>query len=256
MGAPRTGGWMSSREPGSDTEHRLQCFGVEHLSDLECLSLLLSTRRPGASVSRLCERLIERLGGLGGLEAASYSELRTVPGLGAARAMRLLSAFDLSRRTLQSKWLDGRLVSGPAEVAQLLRARTRRLRRESFQVVALDARHRVRGVHTVSIGHLSGAPVHPREVFLEAIERRAHAVVVAHNHPSGDPTPSLEDRRVTDRLREVGELLGVEVLDHLVLGRSSFYSFAEEAERPFSPASSRAHPTSAAVSTRSVRLPS
>ena len=103
---------------------------------------------------------------------------------------------------------------------------------ESFFVLLLDARHRVLAVRAVSTGGLASAPVHPREVFAPAIRERAAAVVVAHNHPSGDPVPSVDDRRVTERLRQAGELVGIDVLDHVVVGRERFFSFADEAFHP------------------------
>jgi DNA repair protein RadC len=113
-----------------------------------------------------------------------------------------------------------------------VRAAARGSGRESFFVLLLDGRHRVLGFHVVSTGSLQTAPVHPREVFSAAIREGAAAMVVAHNHPSGDPAPSAEDRAVTERLRRVGDLVGIEVLDHVVVGDRRFYSFADESYHP------------------------
>ena len=119
------------------------------------------------------------------------------------------------------------------DVARLVRALLGDDPREHFVAVYLDARHRRAAVHVVSIGALNGAPVHPREVFAPALLHPTAAVVVAHNHPSGDPTPSSDDRLVTERLRQAGELLGIELLDHVVIGAERFYSFADESYHRF-----------------------
>ena len=123
-------------------------------------------------------------------------------------------------------------LRAPGDVVGLLRAFMRDDPRERFVAVYLDSRHRPMAVHEVSIGTCDSAPVHPREVYCPAVALACAAVVVAHNHPSGDPTPSPEDRLVTERLRRAGEVLGIELLDHVVLGEGRYYSFAEEAIRP------------------------
>jgi DNA repair protein RadC len=123
-------------------------------------------------------------------------------------------------------------VRTAGDVVGLLRAFLRDDPRERFVAVYLDSRHRPMAVHEVSIGTCDSAPVHPREVYCPAVALACAAVVVAHNHPSGDPTPSPEDRLVTERLRRAGEVLGIELLDHVVLGESRYFSFAEEATRP------------------------
>ena len=126
----------------------------------------------------------------------------------------------------------GRQVKSGADVADLCSSIIGRQPRENFLAVYVDGRHRVLGVHVVSIGTLDSAAVHMREVFAPALDLRAAAVIACHNHPSGDATPSVNDRQVTDRLRAAGELLGVECLDHVVLGFSRFYSFADEKYHP------------------------
>ncbi len=121
---------------------------------------------------------------------------------------------------------------GGKDVDKVVREAARDLGKESFFVLLLDSRHRVLGFRVISTGSLQSAPVHPREVFVTAIREGAAALVIAHNHPSGDPTPSPEDRAVTERLREVGELVGIEVLDHVVVGEDRFFSFADESFHP------------------------
>jgi DNA repair protein RadC len=176
----------------------------------------------------VAHRLLRRFGGLAGIAAASLREVAAEPGVGIVRAAALAAAFGLSRRLGEATFRPGSLVRSGGDVARLVRDSTRGSRRESFHVVLLDARHRLLGMHLVSLGAVDSTPVHPREVFSPAIRDTATAVVVAHNHPSGDPTPSPEDRAVTDRLRAAGELVGIELVDHLVVGVERYYSFAEE----------------------------
>jgi DNA repair protein RadC len=153
-------------------------------------------------------------------------------GVGPVRAAALAASFGLGRRLAEAALRPGTPVHDGSDVARLVRDTARGSRRESFYLVLLDVRHRVMAVHVVSMGSIESAPVHPREVFSLAIRDGAVAVVVAHNHPSGDPAPSAEDRAVTDRLHAAGRLLGVEVLDHLVVGAARYYSFAAEAYFP------------------------
>jgi DNA repair protein RadC len=207
---------------------RIQQLGEPRLSDAECLALVLRTGGPGEPAEQLGQRLLRRFGGLPGLAVASVREVGNEPGVGPVRAAALGAAFGLARRLVEAEWKPGTMVRNGTEVARLVRDSARGSRREGFFVVLLDVRHRVLSLQVVSLGCLDSAPVHPREVFSPAIRDGAVAVVVAHNHPSGDPEPSAEDRVVTDRLRQVGELVGIRLLDHLVVGADRFYSFAEE----------------------------
>jgi DNA repair protein RadC len=133
----------------------------------------------------------------------------------------------LVREKTEKPYREGPLRDA-GQVAGLIRSFIGDDPREHFVAVYLDGRHKVVAVHDVSVGTCNGAPVHPREVFLPAVHLGAEALVVAHNHPSGDPTPSIEDRQVTERLKRAGELLGIQVLDHVVLGEARYYSFADE----------------------------
>jgi DNA repair protein RadC len=138
----------------------------------------------------------------------------------------------MARRLAEARLRPGAAMRQAGDVARLVRETVRGSRRESFFALLLDARHRVLGLQMVSTGSVAAAPVHPREVFSPAIRAGAAALVVAHNHPSGDPSPSAEDRMVTDRLRQTGDLVGIEVLDHVVVGDDRFFSFAEGAMAP------------------------
>ncbi|MEM7198981.1 MAG: DNA repair protein RadC [Planctomycetota bacterium] len=205
---------------------RLFLLGEPRLSDAECIALILRTGRMGESVEQVAQRVLDRLGGLRALAAAQPGELLSVPAVGPVRAAALAAAFGLARRLTESRFAPGTAIRDAADVAALVRGATRGERRERFYALLLDARQRVLGLRMVSTGGLLAAPVHPREVFTAAIREGAAALVVAHNHPSGDPAPSHEDRAVTERLRRAGELVGVELLDHVVVGDERYYSFA------------------------------
>ena len=219
-------------EPFYGPRERIQQLGEPRLSDAECLALVLRTGAPGEPAEQLGQRLLRRFGGLPGLAAASVREVANEPAVGLVRAAAVGAAFGLARRLVEAAWKPGTMVRNGTEVARLVRDSARGSRREGFFVVLLDVRLRVLSLQAVSLGSLDSAPVHPREVFSPAIRDGAVAVVVAHNHPSGDSKPSAEDRVVTDRLRQVGELVGIRLLDHLVVGADRFYSFAEEGYFP------------------------
>lgn len=208
---------------------RILQLGEPRLSDAECLALVLRTGAAGEPAESMAQRLLRHCGGLPGLAAAQVRELAQLPGVGPVRAAALGAAFGLARRLAENRFRPGVQMRCGGDIARVVRETARGSRRESFFLLLLDNRRRVLGLRVVSTGSLDMAPVHPREVFAPAIRDGASAVVVAHNHPSGDPQPSREDRMVTDRLRQAGELVGIELLDHVVVGESSYYSFAEEA---------------------------
>jgi DNA repair protein RadC len=214
--------------PAFGPRERLLQLGEPRLSDAECLALLLRTGGGGESAEQVGQRLLRQFGGLAGLGLASVRELAQQAHVGPVRAAAIGAAFGLARRLAEQALRPGAAVRHSADVARVVRDSVRGSRRENFVAVLLDARHRVQGLQVVSTGGLVGTPVHPREVFGPALRDSAAALVVAHNHPSGDPTPSADDRRVTERLREVGQLVGIELLDHLVVGADSYFSFAEE----------------------------
>ena len=209
---------------------RLAGRGARALSDAEVVALLLRTGSAERNAVALAHETLRVCGGLVGLGRRSCFELERLGGLGPAKASSLVAAFELGRRVASRPLQRGAILNGPDDVfrhfAPLLCAE----RRECFLVVMLDGRHRILGDETVSIGTLTASLVHPREVFRPALERAAAAIVLVHNHPSGDPSPSGEDRRVTQRLREAGELLGIRVVDHVVVAESGFFGFQESGE--------------------------
>lgn len=211
---------------------RLVQLGEMRLSDAECLALLLRTGCRGESAEAMAQRLLRRFGGLAGLASAPAREIASEPGVGTVRATALLGAFGLARRLSEARLRPGTAVRSGRDVALVVRESVRGSRRETFFALLLDARHRILSLRIVSTGSVESTLVHPREVFSPAVREGASAVVVAHNHPSGDPTPSREDRLVTERLQEAGQLLGIELLDHVVVGEDRCFSFAEEAFVP------------------------
>lgn len=200
--------------------------GILRPDTAECLGVLLGGS-PRAATRRAREILARR--DLVELAACAPGELVAELGLGRAAARRVVAAFALGRRRECLRRPARPSVRSPRRVYELLRPRLHGLEHETFLALLLDGRHRLRRVVPVSSGTLTTSVVHPREVFRAAIREAAAAVIVAHNHPSGDPEPSREDLDVTRRLRAVGELVGIPLIDHLVVGEDSFVSLRERA---------------------------
>ena len=201
--------------------------GAQSLSDAELIALLLRTGTRGRGGTALARDLLARCGGLRGVSRATSAELAEASGIGPAKAASLLAALELSRRLAAHRLSPGDPIRSPDDVHRHFYPRLRDARAERFVVVLLDGRHRVLRDVVVSQGTLTASLVHPREVFRPALREAAAAVVLVHNHPSGDPAPSREDREVTRRLVEAGELLGVRVLDHVIVAESGYFSFQE-----------------------------
>jgi DNA repair protein RadC len=207
---------------------RLAALGAEALSDAELLALLLRTGGRGSGALAVATRLLAAHGGLVGLARAGARELVAVAGVGPAKSASLLASLELGRRIAAGRLAPGSAIRGPADVFRHFHPRLRHAVQERFFVVLLDGRHRVVRHELVSQGTLTASLVHPREVFRPALREGAAAVLLVHNHPSGDPTPSREDREITERLVRAGELLGVPVLDHVVVAERGFASLREE----------------------------
>ena len=206
---------------------RLDAVGSEALSDAELVALLLRTGGRGADAHAVAARLLERPGGLLGLSRASRRELAAVPGVGPAKQATLRAAFELGRRLAAGRLAPGASLRGPADVFRHFHPTLRDAPHERFLVLLLDGRHRLLRHELVSQGTLTASLVHPREVFRPALRESAAALLLVHNHPSGDPTPSAEDREVTARLVRAGELLGIPVLDHVVVAERGWTSLRE-----------------------------
>ncbi len=220
-----------SPKAGADRpRERLEQKGARALADAELLALVLRTgdrKRDAWTIARIA---LDRFGGLDGLAAATGRALEATPGLGPAKAASLRAAIELARRIVDEPLERGQPIRSPADVQRHFRGRLRDHHRESFHVLLLDGRHRLISTEEVSVGTLTASLVHPREVFRDAIRNAAAALVLVHNHPSGDPSPSAEDRSVTERLRSAGLLLGIRVLDHVIVADSGYFSFRESGE--------------------------
>ncbi|HEY8964877.1 MAG TPA: DNA repair protein RadC [Candidatus Methylacidiphilales bacterium] len=212
---------------------RLQAHGPAALKSAELIAILLRTGREGASALRVAEELIERFGGLDGLARAGVGDLAKVKGVGPAKALQLVAAFGLGARFSRNQ-AGARPVMTAPDVAALLGDEMRLLDREHVRAVLLDAKNRLLAVEEVSRGLLSEAILHPREVFRGAIARNAAALILVHNHPTGDPKPSLSDRQVTQRLLDASKLVDIPLVDHVILGaagpdgKTLYFSFKEQ----------------------------
>ncbi|HNV00369.1 MAG: DNA repair protein RadC [Verrucomicrobia bacterium] len=198
---------------------RLAQHGAESLSNADLLAILLRTGLRGQSAVSVAEQLLSRFGRLDNLARASLAEIRSVRGIGLDKAIAVKAAFTLAQRMARDMAAESPLLDTPERVADLLREDNRLYEVECFQVVLLNTRRRLMRVEKLSQGTLDTLLVHPREVFRAAIAAGAAAIVVAHNHPSGDPTPSEQDIKVTRDLIRAGQLLKIEVVDHVILGR-------------------------------------
>lgn len=217
---------MLALNPDDRPRERLSARGPAGLSDAELLAVMLGTGRRGEDVVRLATRLVARFGGLRGLSESSDHELRDELGIGPARAAALQASFELGRRVVGSRPVRGHRLAHAGEVWEHFRARLGTSNLEEFWILGLDVRHRVQLELCVARGCLTGVEVHPREVFRPLIRAACAAVLLCHNHPSGDPTPSRQDRELTTRLREVGDLCGIAVLDHVVVAAEGYISLA------------------------------
>ena len=209
---------------------RLLRLGIEPLADTELLALIFRTGRREESALKLSERLLASCGGLDAVAMSSLVELQRIPGIGPAKAASLLGSVEIGRRLATRSLARGDRISGPQDVYRHFNQRMRSRRQEHFVVILLDGRNRVMGESQISQGTLTASLVHPREVFRSAIRSAAAALVLVHNHPSGDPEPSAEDLSVTHRLVEAGEIVGIRIVDHVVVADRGFYSFQEHGQ--------------------------
>jgi DNA repair protein RadC len=213
--------------PEDRPRERLFRYGVEALSDLDLLALVLRSGNRGESALAIARRLRLHYPSVVELADATPQELASVAGIGLARAASICAAIALGRRADGGALVEGRPIAGSEQVFRHFSSRLSGLKQERFYVVLLDGKGRVMRDLRVSEGSLTASIVHPREVFRRAIREAAAAVVLVHNHPSGDPTPSPEDEALTERLRAAGDLLGIRVLDHVVVGSGCYVSFVD-----------------------------
>ena len=220
---------VAERPPSDRPRERLAARGAPALSDAELLALILGTGTAREGVLDVAARVLASVGGLGALGRLSSSELAALPGLGPARAAEIVAALELGRRASRDIAADRPQIMRPADAAALLAPTLAHLEQERSVVLLLDRRHRVLREVVVGIGGIAHAPMEPREVFAAALrEPGVAAILVAHNHPSGDPTPSPEDRAITRRLTRAAETLGIELLDHVIVSAGGWSSLRED----------------------------
>lgn len=206
---------------------RLIKFGPEALSAQELLALIIGRGIPKKSVMNIAQELLARFGNIKAISQASIEALSEIKGIGLAKAAQIKACFELGKRQDLEPELKNYDIKNPQSVVKAIRASIKDKAKEHFKLILLDTRNKIIGISTISIGTLNASLVHPREIFKEAIIHNSASVVLAHNHPSGDPEPSEEDLTITERLVESGKILGIEVIDHIIIGKTNFSSFKE-----------------------------
>lgn len=207
---------------------RLLSEGARFLSNQELLAILLRTGTKKESVLQLSQRVLTNFDGLYLLKDATIEELCEIKGIGTAKAVEVCAALELGRRISKLQIEERFIIRSPEDVSRYVMEDMRFLTQEHFVCLYLNTKNHVLHRETVFVGSLNASIVHPREVFKEAFRRSAASIICLHNHPSGDPTPSREDIEVTKRLRECGKVLGIELLDHVIIGDQRFISLKEK----------------------------
>ncbi|MBO8126191.1 MAG: DNA repair protein RadC [Firmicutes bacterium] len=207
---------------------KLFFHGEEALDVAELLAVVIGTGNRGASALDLANRLLAHFGDLAGLARVEASEVAMLAGIGPAKAAQVVAALALGKRISKLQARPKQIIASPREAFSYLWSDLRFQTREIFRCLVMDTKNQILANELVSIGTLNSSLVHPREVFKPAIARSAAGVILAHNHPSGDPAPSEEDIALTKRLAECGKLLGIKVLDHIIVGDNTFVSLREK----------------------------
>jgi len=218
---------MKDVAPYDRPREKLERLGSGALGDNELLALVLGHGSRDLDALALANGLLDRIGGLHGLTRVGPGELRHVNGVGRARAAQILAAVELGRRSLVRGGIDRPRLNTPRQLASYLIPEYGARPVEQFGIVMLDTKHRLIRIKVVSVGSLDSTVVHPREVFREAAAASAAAIVLFHNHPSGDPTPSTDDLVLTTRMVNAGDIMGIEVVDHLILADQRYFSLVE-----------------------------
>lgn len=229
---------MTEKKPGSSyritdlqeserPRERLKHRGAGSLGEAELLAILLGVGVPGENAVQVGQRLLNHFHGLAGIQRAPFEELEREHGIGEAKAAQIKAAIELGQRISEKRPEDRPTIGKPAEAAALVQFEMSELDQEELRVLLLDTRNHVLDIAKIYRGSVTTAQVRPADVFKPAIRNNATAIIVVHNHPSGDPTPSPDDAAVTRSLVEAGKLIDVEVLDHLIIGRGRFVSMKE-----------------------------
>lgn len=207
---------------------RMLQYGAGALSQAELLAILLRTGTRQESAIHMAQRILVESGGIRGILDLSLDELTKMKGIGPAKAVQIKAGIELGQRLARTRLPEAQTIRSPHDAADLLMEQLRYLHKEHFVCLFLNTKNHIIAQETLSIGSLNASIVHPREVFRAAIKCSSASVVCAHNHPSGDPTPSPEDIRMTERLCRAGDIVGIDVLDHIVIGDGKFVSLKEQ----------------------------
>ena len=207
---------------------RLKRLGAEALSAQELLAVIISRGSPNKSVINIAQDLLTKFGNINAISQATIEQLTEIDGIGPAKATQIKACFELGKRQDLEPELKDLSIQNPQDVVDYIRKEIKDKAKEHFMLILLDSRNKTIGFSKISIGTLNASLVHPREVFKEAITHNASSVILVHNHPSGDPEPSDDDLKITKKLVESGKILSIDVIDHIIIGKNSYYSFKDK----------------------------
>ncbi len=207
---------------------KLYKYGVKSLSNAELIAVIIRTGHREDTAIDLANRILSMdKSGISYLSHVTVEELTTIKGIGNCKAAQIIAAIELGKRISRYGGEDKIKVDSPIVLVQLLMEEMRYLKKEYFKIAILDTKNQIISIENISIGNLNASIVHPREVFNIAIKRNANSIILIHNHPSGDPTPSAEDINITHRLIDAGNIIGINVLDHIIIGDNKYISFKQ-----------------------------
>lgn len=208
---------------------KLYKYGPKSLSNAELLAIIIRTGSPQSTAIELSQKLLAgKEEGIAFLSNANLNDITKINGIGKCKAAQILAAVELGKRVVSGAYKDKLKVTSPSDVANILMVDMIHLKKEHFKIIMLDTKNQIIGIENISIGSLNSSIVHPREVYKEAISKSSASIILVHNHPSGDPTPSKEDIAITRRLYDCGEILGIKVLDHIIIGNNKYVSLKEK----------------------------
>lgn len=208
---------------------KLYKYGPKALSNTELLAIIIRTGHKENTAIEISQKLLAgKKEGISFLSDTTLQEITKIKGIGTCKAAQILAAVELGKRVMAGTHKDKSKVTTPSDIADILMLDMAHLKKEHFKIVMLDTKNQIIGIENISVGSLNSSIVHPREVYKEAIARSSASIILVHNHPSGDPTPSKEDIAITRRLFEGGEILGIKVLDHIIIGNNKYLSLKEK----------------------------
>ena len=228
MTEPENLSWRDTMPKERLPRERMAALGAEMLSDTELIAILLNTGSKGRNVLELAWDLLNSAGTLRSLRMMSLNEISAIDGIGEGKGARVLAAMELGRRAaLEDKRFMPK-ISSSKDVLDFLADEMRSLEQETVRVLLLNTKHMLLHSAVISVGGLNYSPIHPREVYKQALKFSAAGIILVHNHPSGEAAPSEQDIKLTKRFKEAGEIMGIPLLDHLIIAETGYYSFSEE----------------------------